>query len=272
MPRARVLASLLVILAVPVARADGPAPLRFDPKVDVAAAGGTWAAYALTELFKDDLAPGRCRVCDTNALDAKARDALVWPWPEKARTLSDVVAMGVVPAGVGLHQLLAARGAGDAREGWVDLVVIAEAAGIAMDLNQAVKFAVGRQRPAIRYGDYADPARRGEADDNLSFYSGHATFAFSLAAAAGTVSSMRGYRSAPWVWGTGMTLATGVAYLRVAGDQHYLTDVLTGAALGTAVGVAVPYLLHRAKGGEAGTRSGSEVSVVPVIGGVVVLF
>ena len=34
-------------------------------------------------------------------------------------------------------------------------------------------------------------------------------------------------------------------YLRIAANQHYFTDVLTGAVVGTGVGLAVPYTLHR---------------------------
>jgi membrane-associated phospholipid phosphatase len=142
------------------------------------------------------------------------------------------------------HQLLAARAAGDVSAGWVDAIIVAEAAGIAMDVNQVVKFAVARQRPFVHYGASGDPGRKPDPDDNVSFYSGHTTFTFAVAAAAGTVSSMRGYESAPWVWGVGMTLAATTGYLRIAGDKHYLTDVLVGAGTGIAAGIALPRLLH----------------------------
>ena len=33
--------------------------------------------------------------------------------------------------------------------------------------------------------------------------------------------------------------------MRIAADRHYLTDVLVGAAVGTAVGLAVPHLMHK---------------------------
>lgn len=135
----------------------------------------------------------------------------------------------------------------------MDLLLVLEAAGIAVDLNQVAKFAVGRQRPFVRYGD---PDRARDPDDNLSFYSSHTGLAFSLAASAGTVSSLRGYRCAPWVWAVGMSLAALTAYLRVASDEHYLTDVVAGAAVGTAVGIAVPRLLHgREPHGVSGQRT-----------------
>ena len=47
------------------------------------------------------------------------------------------------------------------------------------------------------------------------------------------------------MWAAGLTLATLTGYLREAADKHYLSDVLTGAAVGAAVGWAIPYLHYR---------------------------
>jgi membrane-associated phospholipid phosphatase len=47
------------------------------------------------------------------------------------------------------------------------------------------------------------------------------------------------------VLGGGLALAAFTGYLRMGAEQHYLTDVLTGAAVGSLVGWAVPYLFHR---------------------------
>ena len=179
---------------------------------------------------------------------------LVWSSVGRARRASDVLAFVLLPSGIAAHQLLAARGARDA--GLVDLVVVAQATALAADLNQLVKYAVGRQRPLARYG--TAPA---EPDDNLSFFSGHATLAFSLATAAGTVSTLRGYRSAPWVWGTGLGAAGAVGYLRIAGDKHYLSDVLVGAVVGSAFGIGIPRLLHGREPPAGGAAQGSLVSL-----------
>ena len=67
---------------------------------------------------------------------------------------------------------------------------------------------------------------------------------FSLAVASGVVATMRGYRLAPLVWGVGLALASTVGYLRIAADRHYLTDVLAGATIGSAVGFAIPVIFH----------------------------
>ena len=47
------------------------------------------------------------------------------------------------------------------------------------------------------------------------------------------------------MWAAGLTLATTGAYLRIAADRHYATDVLAGAIVGSAVGFGVPYFAHR---------------------------
>jgi membrane-associated phospholipid phosphatase len=268
----RATALLLLLLAVPVRAA--PAALRGDdhlgPHLAVTGAGA--ALWVGTELAKSKLAPSSCRVCGTNRLDDWARNTLVLGgYVDEGRTASDVLALGVLPASYGAYHLLAGRAAGGGWEtGARDLLYVAEAAVIAGSLNQVVKFAVGRQRPFVRYGNTREPVRSPDPDDDLSFYSGHSSLAFSLAAAAGTVADLRGYPSAPWVWAVGMTLASSVAYLRIAGDKHYLTDVLTGAAVGTAIGIAAPRLLH---GRAEGTRGGGGgVSIVPVPLGLVGVF
>jgi membrane-associated phospholipid phosphatase len=42
----------------------------------------------------------------------------------------------------------------------------------------------------------------------------------------------------------GFPVAALTGYLRIAGDKHYMSDVLTGAAVGSAIGYMVPRL-HR---------------------------
>ncbi len=270
LPASLLLALSLAALGPLPARAE-PHPLRHDVATDGALAASGWLLYLSSELAKEHLAPSRCRFCDANALDAGARDLLAWDDGDGPRHASDLFAFGLLPAGMAAHQLLAARGEGDLEAGLVDVLLVAEAAALAMDLNQAVKFAVGRQRPFVRYGTAAEAGRRPDPDDNLSFFSGHTTFTFALAAAAGTVSDLRGYRSAPWVWGVGLGLAATTGYLRIAADRHYLTDVLVGAAVGTAVGIALPRALHgREDAGGGAPAPVARVTAVPL--GIAIVF
>jgi membrane-associated phospholipid phosphatase len=257
----RAIALLLVVSfagSPRAASAEAPRPIRHDLAVDGAVTAVAAAAWLATELAKPALAPARCRLCEPGALDAAASDAVRWSSPARARRASDVLVFGLLPAGAAAHQLLAARHAGDVKAGWVDLLVVAEAAALSADLTQATKYAVARRRPGALHGG---PDWTHGPDDDLSFFSGHTSLASSIVAAAGTVSALRGYPSAPWVWAGGAALAAGAGWLRMAGDAHWLTDVLVGAAVGTAVGVAVPRLLHPRQGAPAAGASAPAVGV-----------
>lgn len=202
------------------------------------AAGGTILYPALGWLERD-LAPAQCRWCEPNALDRGARDTLLWDNVRSAARLSDGAAYLVTP-GVAIGALALGTIDDPSVAGSLDdLVPILEAQMFARWASRAAKLAFGRQRP---YAHYTGPE---DEDDNLSFPSGHTTFAFSIATSAGTVAHLRGYRSEPLVWALGLTFASATGYLRMAADRHYLTDVIAGAALGSVAGLTVPLLMRR---------------------------
>jgi membrane-associated phospholipid phosphatase len=258
----RTFSSAVLALALLAGAARAAEPLAVDWKRDGAIVGAALLVGGGLTVFEDDLTPDRCRFCDPNAFDRAGRDALRWSTPSRARLASDVLANGVLPAAVLLHAVGAGFVEGGARRTAEDVTSVVEAVLIATDLNLLVKGAAGRLRP------YAwASGSSGGTDANRSFYSGHTSLAFSLAAAAGTVATLRKYRSARWVWAIGMPLAAGVAYLRVAGDAHWVTDVLTGAAVGGAIGFAVPWTLHRPRGGR-----GTGLELYPAPGGFALKF
>jgi membrane-associated phospholipid phosphatase len=186
-----------------------------------------------------------------NGLDSGVRNALKWHNTARADLLSNIGEFGVMPLATLGFNAVAAHHDGKDYQLLVDGLMVAEAAALAMDVNQIVKFAVGRERPFVSALPDADkPHTAHPADNNVSFFSGHTTFAFSLAVGAGTVASARGYRWAPWVWAAGLTFGTTVGYLRIAADKHYFTDVITGAAVGTLFGWGIPYLHKRTRTGK----------------------
>lgn len=262
MNRAQLAAALVALGLSTAARASGPDPLEYDPRIDVPVAAAATALWVGSELAKPKIGPSACRFCEPNALDAAVRNAVVWRNPAAARHASDALVFGVLPAGMIANQLLSARASGDTKAGFVDLLVVAEAAAIAQDLNQLVKFTVARERPFVHY---ADAARPHEPDDDVSFYSGHTTFAFALASSAGMVSTLRGYKGAPWVWGAGMTAAATAGWLRMGGDMHWFSDVLVGAVTGTVVGAGLPWLLHRNGSGALGPDVRTSPATVAVV-------
>jgi membrane-associated phospholipid phosphatase len=232
-------------------RIPAPAPplrpmLRYDLVADGTRVVAGGAAFLALELTKAELAPRQCRWCNPPGIDTATRDALRWSNPSVPGALSYVTGYALAPlAAYGLDAVVVLTSGGSAKEWAVDALIITEAILSTVDLNQFVKFAAARERPFVH--QLSPEEKRGTGapgDNNLSFFSGHTSLAFSAAAASGAVATVKGYKAAPWIWATGMTIAAATGYLRIAADKHYLTDVLTGAVLGTAIGFAVPYY-HR---------------------------
>jgi membrane-associated phospholipid phosphatase len=247
------LASVLVTTALTTAIALVACPagaqireLRYDSVADLAVTLGGGAAWLVSESFKPQLAPAACRWCAVGALDSGVRGSLVWSDPASANSASNLIAFVAAPlVAVGVDALAASHDGASDRVA-VDALLIAEATILAADVNQLTKFLVARERPFVHaLPDARKPLTPDPADNDLSFFSGHTTETFALAAAAGTVATMRGYSWAPLAWTAGGALAVTTAYLRIAADKHWLTDVVAGVLLGGAVGAAVPYLLHR---------------------------
>jgi undecaprenyl-diphosphatase len=85
------------------------------------------------------------------------------------------------------------------------------------------------------------------SEDYESFPSGHSIMAFSAAAYAQAMqllfypdsTTMKAISATTWV------LAATTATLRVVSGNHYLEDVLAGAAMGSAIGFLGPYITHQ---------------------------
>jgi membrane-associated phospholipid phosphatase len=226
--------------------------LRINLPLDLGITLGAGAIWLTTELLTDQLAPSDCRWCDRNAdgsnglngFDSSLRSALRWKHLGTARTLSDVFSLVLAPSvGTGIGALVTWH---DDRldELPEDILLVAEAAMLAGTVTQLAKFTVGRERPYVHIRSPSERVRLRSSADNLSFFSGHAALAFALATSAGTVASMRRYSLAPVMWAAGLTFATTGAYLRIAADRHYASDVLVGTLTGAAIGFAVPYFAH----------------------------
>jgi membrane-associated phospholipid phosphatase len=79
----------------------------------------------------------------------------------------------------------------------------------------------------------------------LSFFSGHSTMAFSSAIFLSTMFQkyFPDSKLIPYIWGTSLVFASIVGYLRVYSGQHFPSDVITGAVVGSLVGYIIP-LIH----------------------------
>ncbi len=132
------------------------------------------------------------------------------------------------------------------QEAGQELLVYSETLATSILLNTAAKYLVQRPRPYVysqnpKVRKYA--AKQGD-DAYLSFYSGHASTAFSGAVAGSILyaqgSTSRGGKAA--MWGVEMGLASTTAVLRLRAGKHYYSDVLVGVGVGSAIGVIVPAL------------------------------
>ncbi len=231
----RVLATML-LATVPLhaqtpATPDDQSIARWEISVTVA---GMAAALAASSLFN----PASCHWCEStssgadavNGLDRSTRDALRWA-DANVRNADAISFLTVyAPFGVALvRRDLDERGT----------LTVLESLTAASLVTQVAKIAVARERPAFHYrppGTSVLPE-----DRNTSFFSGHSAQAFAVLVSAAREISASG-RSTKWLWIYGAPLAAATAYFRIAGDRHYLTDVLAGAGVGTVIGYGVPAL------------------------------
>ena len=243
--------------------------LAYDARVDFAVTltGLVW--YVTSEVLKGQLVPKKCRWCyrradgsdALNGVDGSVRRALVWKDPRTPHSISNALAFGILPVtSIGLLNLAAVHD-GASSQAPIDALLVAEASMLALDVNQMAKYAFARERPFVHFLPRAPEEVRkltaSPSDDNLSFFSGHTTGAFAVATSAGTIASMRGYRLAPVVWGTGVANALAVGYLRIAADKHYFSDVVVAAIFGTLIGAGIPLLFHRPEGDLEASRPSS---------------
>ena len=114
---------------------------------------------------------------------------------------------------------------------------------IANGIKEWMKILVNRPRPYMYYDGYPQD-KVDDGDWNCSFPSGHSTMAFAGAAFTSYLFNMY-FPDSQWrfvVTGVSFGLAAITAGMRMASGNHFFTDVLTGAVLGTICGFAVPYM------------------------------
>jgi hypothetical protein len=154
----------------------------------------------------------------------------------------------------------------------------AEVTALAFGASQLTANAMSRERPYGRTCGTSeldeDSAQCTTNDRYLSYFSGHSTLTFALAAvtcAHHNALGLSGHHA--WVQClSSFTVATATAVFRIAGDMHYATDVLTGAAVGTLIGFAVP-AVHYGFGNfrPRSTTRDVQISVLPTFGGIRVM-
>ncbi len=220
---------------------ENPSPYRIAraeawaaPLTAVFAGAGWYVEHRVEGFTAADLAQ-----LDPNAIPAFDR----WnagDWRPKAGRASNT---GVGLAFAAPVAIFAAR---EPRRDFLKIALMASEAGLtAYGLVNTTKGLAQRTRPYL-YGTVAPLDERLADDGRLSFFSGHT--AFSATTCFFGAKLFNDYfpqsKLRPWVWTVAALAPAGIGYLRVRAGTHFLSDVLTGYAVGAAVGYLVPRL-HR---------------------------
>lgn len=118
-------------------------------------------------------------------------------------------------------------------------LMFVQAMAIQSGLNLMMRSAEIWPRPFILGEEGGAERLKGEAYG--SFYSGHASAAFSVAVLTSIwfENTYTSSRYKPYVWVASLSMATTVAVLRVVAGKHYPTDVLTGAIMGSLISIVI---------------------------------
>ena len=175
-------------------------------------------------------------------------DLLPWDRPVAGRynkTADDVstwaAALGVAPLALGVASWYRGDALGADLAAYT--LMLAQALALQNGLNLVVRSMSFWPRPYMYAtdGDGADAASAAEGEAYGSFFSGHASAAFTIAVFTGEWFSEfypnSAYKSL--VWATSLSLAGFVGALRIAAGKHYPTDVVVGALAGTGISLAV---------------------------------
>lgn len=216
---------------------------------------GTGLALNGTYLLCDKLLKTKDVPFDGNILDKSTVNAFDQPLMNAySKTLDNVGDVFLVSA-LASPVLFAAA----PKDEWFTIAAMyAETALIANGIKDLTKLIVDRPRPYMYFDGY--PQKEvDERDWCKSFPSGHTTMAFT-AATFNTYVFWNYFPDSPWrfvVAGGSYAIAVTTAALRLASGNHFATDVLTGAALGTLCGFLVPYLHTLSSGKKSNSSQGS---------------
>ncbi len=183
------------------------------------------------ELFaKDHYLPTEPRFSTPNQIDVSMRNTLYLgaSKQELAKTWSDRLVYGVSLSSLVWGPLLSE----DHKQA---VLINMEVFAVNSLITNLVKIGVARERPYHYYGSRPSLG----PTDNASFFSGHSSVAFSQAVTNAMLLSEYYPERKGLIWSSLLGTAGVTAYLRVAGDMHYFSDVVIGAGAGSLIAWAI---------------------------------
>jgi len=199
----------------------------------------------MPDLIKSELGSAWCDLdCDPGRLPGIDRP-VIHNRSTRAATFSDglMVSGLLLPYLAGLLDWQLSRPADGLSGVGKDSLVISQALSLNYFANQVVKFAVRRPRPYV-YDSAVAESTRTNPESGLSYYSSHTSTVFCAATSYSLLFHKRhpGSKIRYAVWIGAHLLAGTVGFLRVEAGKHFWTDVLSGAAAGSAVGYLTTWL------------------------------
>ena len=182
---------------------------------------------------------------DINSFDRIA----TYQWDRSADHFSDMTlkTMVVAPLALAVPQLIKKKWRHTATIG----LMYVEAHFLTTGVTSITKALTQRTRPylynlSLSVEERFNAQGNGAPIGNTSFYSGHTASTFAAAVLLSkTYTDI--YGRGGWgtvIWSGTLLLASATAYTRVAAGEHFPTDVLVGAVVGSAIGYSIP-LLHK---------------------------
>lgn len=170
---------------------------------------------------------------DVNAFDRP----LMFDYNKPLSVTSDVALYGLLT----LPVISLAGNLTDANA-WITYgIMYAESALLVYGTTETLKSSILRYRPYFYSGDI--PSGEG-SEYYKSFPSRHSAFAF-MSAGFLTSTFFTEYPDSPWkipVCAASYSLAAGISVARIYSGNHFLSDILVGAAIGSVYGYLIPWL------------------------------
>lgn len=163
---------------------------------------------------------------EPNKFDRKCRDIFKWNNNiQEASNISDYFLYGFFLGSIPFSPFIS-------NDNYNELILNnIEVLAINGIITNLVKFTIKRQRPYSYY-----QTKNNNKDSYKSFFSGHTSTAFAIGTStAMTLSNNTDYNDTI-IWATILSAATATGYFRIASDKHYMSDVLTGAIVGSFIG------------------------------------
>ena len=119
-----------------------------------------------------------------------------------------------------------------------------------------------RVRPFV-YNPKVPLSKKLSSNARKSFFSGHATKAFASSVFYATIYNeyFQNSKYLPLVWGISLFSAGSVGYLRYKSGDHFPTDIITGAIVGSMIGYFIPKL-HQAKKRQETSASNRSINLI----------